>query len=74
MFKQNDRVVHHAYGKGTVQKRKLTKGNTPIVFVKWDNPELGRFPEDKLPWEYESFWTNECDLMEACPSGLRNQS
>lgn len=61
MIKPGNRVVHHAYGAGLALDRKETK-TSPIIQVKWDNPELGRFPEDKLPWEFESFWTNEEDL------------
>ena len=59
MLKTGDLVIHHAYGTGVVQDREETKGE-PIVLVKWDNPERGRFPEDNLP--YESFWTDESDL------------
>ena len=62
MLKTGDLVVHDAYGTGVVQDREETKGE-PIVLVKWDSPEMGRFPEDKLPWEHESFWTDESDLV-----------
>ena len=61
MIKVGDSVVHHAYGTGVALDRKETKSE-PIVHVKWDNPELGRFPEDKFPWEFESFWTDESQL------------
>jgi len=43
-------------------QREEGKGST-IVLVKWDSPELGAFPEDKSPYEYESFWTDEADLQ-----------
>ena len=58
MIKPGTRVVHEAYGAGLAIGREKTKTST-IIHVKWDNPELGRFPEDKLPYEFESFWTNE---------------
>lgn len=74
MIKPGMRVVHEAYGAGLVIGRKEagsfvkewskifdTKASA-IIHVKWDNPELGRFPEDKLPYEFESFWTDEDDL------------
>ena len=61
MVKPGDRVFHYAYGYGTATDREETK-TSPIVQVKWDNPELGRFPEDKLPYEFESFWTDESQL------------
>ena len=61
MLKAGDSVVHDTYGTGVVQDREEAKGE-PIVLVKWDNPEQGRFPEDDLPFEFESFWTDESDL------------
>jgi len=62
MIKPGTRVSHHAYGTGTAMQREEGKGST-IVLVKWDSPELGAFPEDKSPYEYESFWTDEADLQ-----------
>ena len=74
MIKIGDSVVHHAYGSGLVIGRKeagefvrawskiFDTEASAIIHVKWDNPELGRFPEDELPWEFESFWTDESQL------------
>jgi hypothetical protein len=58
------RISHDAYGKGTVLAIEESRSpySTGIVQVKWDNPELGRFPEDKKPYEFESFWTELSDV------------
>ena len=61
MLKAGNTIKHHTYGYGLVLQRYQGK-TSPIVLIKWDNPELARFPEDKLPYEYESFWTEEDDL------------
>ena len=58
------RISHDSYGKGTVLgiEESRSADGTSIVNVKWDSPELGRFPEDKLPYEFESFWTELSDV------------
>ena len=58
------RISHDAYGKGTVLGTEDSRSlnGTGIVNVKWDNPELGRFPEYKWPYEFESFWTELSDV------------
>ncbi len=63
-IKTGCRIYHDSYGKGTVLGIEESRSaiGTSIVNVKWDNPELGRFPEDKLPYEFESFWTELSDV------------
>ena len=58
------RIYHDAYGTGTVLKieKSGSPDGTKIVNVKWDSPELGRFPEDEVPYEFESFWTDLSDV------------
>ena len=57
------RVTHNAYGDGAVLELEKTASDSIIVHVKWDTPELGRFPEDAFPYEHESFWTDKQDLI-----------
>ena len=58
------KVTHESYGNGTVLsvERHENPNKTPLVQVTWDNPELGRFPEDKEPFEFKVFWTNLSDV------------
>ena len=61
MLTSGERVQHHAYGTGTVLRR-IAINSGVIVKVKWDRPELGRFPNDKKPFEFESFCVDEASL------------
>ena len=58
-MKTNSRVIHHAYGTGTVIDTQPCNDGTQIVQVKWDIPELSRWPGEEA---IDIFWTQYEDL------------
>ena len=63
----NSKVIHQAYGIGTVIDIQSCKDGTQIVQVEWEWPELSQWPGENA---IDVFWTQYEDLKVLSPKTL----
>ena len=63
----NSRVRHHAWGEGVILNFEIGRSGNTIVLVKWDNPDLSRWPGEEPVSE---FWTEPEDLDVISPADI----